>query len=172
MCCDPASTSPENAPGNARSLLEALWETAGLFFQTDPPDGSRLRPNAEGVPKGKPKEMPKSHACRTPGVSEDAMTELRRIKMKIGDAAFEADVPEHKGQPMYDQFLAMLDRRNRTSRRPSGGFGQVLASQVLANKVIASNGVAGKPDIEERTIASCEMFSPDEMSDQNLLLRI
>src|ERR1700688_1945521 len=39
------------------------------------------------------------------------MTEVRRLKMKIGEAEFEADVPEDEVQPMYHQFLSMLERR-------------------------------------------------------------
>jgi hypothetical protein len=39
------------------------------------------------------------------------MTETKRIKMKIGDAEFEADVPADQVQPMYDQFLAALQNR-------------------------------------------------------------
>jgi hypothetical protein len=39
------------------------------------------------------------------------MSETRRLKMKIGDAEFEADVPESIVQPMYDRFLSMLERR-------------------------------------------------------------
>jgi hypothetical protein len=42
------------------------------------------------------------------------MTEFRRLKMKIGEAEFEADVPENKVQPMYGQFLSMLERRSQT----------------------------------------------------------
>jgi hypothetical protein len=42
------------------------------------------------------------------------MSETRRLKMKIGDAEFEADVPESMVQPMYDRFLSMLEPR-RTS---------------------------------------------------------
>jgi len=41
------------------------------------------------------------------------MTEFRRLKMKVGEAEFEADVPENKVQPMYAQFLFMLERRNQ-----------------------------------------------------------
>ena len=48
------------------------------------------------------------------------MTEFRRLKMKIGEAEFEADVPENKVQPMYAQFLFMLERRNQTAVRPMG----------------------------------------------------
>jgi hypothetical protein len=52
--------------------------------------------------------------------SEDAMNEFRRLKMKIGDAEFEADVPEDKVQPMYDQFLFMVEQRGSTSLYPLG----------------------------------------------------
>jgi len=44
------------------------------------------------------------------------MTEFRRLKMKIGEAEFEADVPENKVQPMYAQFLFLLERRNQSAR--------------------------------------------------------
>ncbi len=43
------------------------------------------------------------------------MTEVRRLKMKIGEAEFEADVPENEVQPMYHQFLSMLERRNQAA---------------------------------------------------------
>jgi hypothetical protein len=39
------------------------------------------------------------------------MSDTKRIKMKIGDAEFEADVPADQVQPMYDQFLAALQNR-------------------------------------------------------------
>jgi hypothetical protein len=39
------------------------------------------------------------------------MSEVRRLKMKIGDAEFEAEVAEAEVQPMYDQFLSMLGGR-------------------------------------------------------------
>lgn len=45
------------------------------------------------------------------------MSELRRLKMKIGDAEFEADVAEDAVQPMYNQFLSMLGHR----RTDTGG---------------------------------------------------
>lgn len=44
------------------------------------------------------------------------MTDTKRIKMKIGDAEFEADVPADQVQPMYDQFLAAL--QNRAPAKP------------------------------------------------------
>lgn len=40
------------------------------------------------------------------------MTEFRRLKMRIGEAEFEAEVPENEVQPMYSQFLSMLERRS------------------------------------------------------------
>jgi hypothetical protein len=43
------------------------------------------------------------------------MTEVRRLKMKIGEAEFEADVPENEVQPMYQQFLSMLERRSQAA---------------------------------------------------------
>jgi hypothetical protein len=49
------------------------------------------------------------------------MTETRRLKLKIGEAEFEADVPENEVQPMYCQFLSMLERRGQTAVRLSGG---------------------------------------------------
>jgi hypothetical protein len=39
------------------------------------------------------------------------MSETRRLKMKIDDAEFEADVPDCVVEPMYDRFLSMLERR-------------------------------------------------------------
>ena len=47
------------------------------------------------------------------------MTEFRRLKMKVGEAEFEADVPENKVEPMYAQFLFMLERRNQPVVRPN-----------------------------------------------------
>jgi hypothetical protein len=47
------------------------------------------------------------------------MSELRRLKMKIGDAEFEAEVAEDEVQPMYDQFLSMLGHEGRTPK-PAG----------------------------------------------------
>jgi hypothetical protein len=42
--------------------------------------------------------------------SEDAMPESHRIKVKFGDAEFEAEGAEDKVQAQYDQFLAALER--------------------------------------------------------------
>jgi hypothetical protein len=50
--------------------------------------------------------------------SEEAMTEFRRLKLKIGEAEFEADVPENEVQPMYHQFLSMLERRGQAAVTP------------------------------------------------------
>ena len=41
------------------------------------------------------------------------MNEFRRLKMKIGEAEFEADVLENEIQPMYCQFLSLLERRGQ-----------------------------------------------------------
>jgi hypothetical protein len=49
---------------------------------------------------------------------EDAMTEIRRVKMKFGDAEFEANVPEDRVQPMYDRFICTLERHRRKFSRP------------------------------------------------------
>ena len=52
------------------------------------------------------------------------MTEFRRLKMTIGEAEFEADVPENEVHPMYCQFLSMLERRNQLPTQiPIGLFG-------------------------------------------------
>jgi hypothetical protein len=48
------------------------------------------------------------------------MTEIRRLKMKFGDAEFEADVPDRRVQPMYYQFLSVLERRRQTLLSPFG----------------------------------------------------
>ena len=47
------------------------------------------------------------------------MSELRRLKMRIGDAEFEAEVAEDEVHPMYHQFLSMLGER----RPPAGNAG-------------------------------------------------
>jgi hypothetical protein len=39
------------------------------------------------------------------------MSDTKRIKLKIGDAEFEADVPPDQVQPMYDQCLAAIGNR-------------------------------------------------------------
>ncbi len=54
------------------------------------------------------------------------MSELRRLKMKIGDAEFEAEVAEAEVHPMYDQFLSMLGER----RPPLGQASFVESSRI------------------------------------------
>src|SRR5579859_2147371 len=54
------------------------------------------------------------------------MTEFRRLKMKIGEAEFEADVLENEVQPMYFQFLSMLERRSQAPARHGVSFGADL----------------------------------------------
>ena len=55
------------------------------------------------------------------------MGELRRLKMKIGDAEFEAEVAEDEVQPMYDQFLSMLGEH-----RPPPGKADFIESSRIA----------------------------------------
>jgi hypothetical protein len=45
------------------------------------------------------------------------MSELRRLKMKIGNAEFEAEVAEDEVHLMYDQFLSLLRQRTHTPER-------------------------------------------------------
>jgi hypothetical protein len=45
------------------------------------------------------------------------MTEIRRLRLKIGEVEFEAEVPENEVQPMFCQFLSMLGRRGQTPVR-------------------------------------------------------
>jgi hypothetical protein len=45
------------------------------------------------------------------------MSDTKRIKLKIGDAEFEADVPADQVQPMYDQFLAAIGNRPAISTK-------------------------------------------------------
>jgi hypothetical protein len=42
---------------------------------------------------------------------EDAMNDTRHVRMKIGDAEFEADVPADSVQSMYDRFLAAVEKK-------------------------------------------------------------
>jgi hypothetical protein len=72
------------------------------------------------------------------------MTEVRRIKMKIGDAEFEADVQEGSVQPMYEQFLIALQRRSRMPPRP-------IIDTTSARKAFSAETVIsppGSPDHE------------------------
>jgi hypothetical protein len=50
-------------------------------------------------------------------VGKDQMTEIRHLKMKIGDAEFEADVPGNRLQAMYDEFLSSLKQQGRTAEQ-------------------------------------------------------
>jgi len=89
---------------------------------------------------------------------EDLMTEFRRLKMKIGEAEFEADVPENKVQPMYAQFLFLLERRSQSGARP-------IAAGVAAHQQ--------EPDIEAtfRIGPAAESLSGQSF-DQALLSRV
>ena len=86
------------------------------------------------------------------------MTEFRRLKMKIGEAEFEADVPENKVQPMYAQFLFLLERRGQSVAQP-------IAAGAEAHKL--------EPDIETtfRFGSSTEPLR-SETFDQALLTRV
>ena len=50
----------------------------------------------------------------------EATMALARIKMKIGGAEFEADVPESTVQPMYDQFIAAIGKQGQFVTRTTG----------------------------------------------------
>jgi hypothetical protein len=96
-----------------------------------------------------------------PPASEEAMTEFRRLKMRIGEAEFEADVPENKVQPMYHQFLSMLERRSHA-----------LGSYVPASVSGAGAKADQKPAVEA-VVQDGSGFEPlDESLDQASLLRI
>jgi len=58
--------------------------------------------------------VPVATTTQSRRIRENAVTELGRLKMKIGEAEFEADVPQNKIQPMYARFLSMLKRRGGT----------------------------------------------------------
>jgi hypothetical protein len=93
------------------------------------------------------------------------MTEIRRVKMKFGDAEFEADVPEDRIQPMYDRFIFTLEQRGRTphktidaGRRPFADASAPIASPF----VISSAGdTEAKPSV-----------APSESADIRLLRRL
>ena len=40
--------------------------------------------------------------------------------MKIGEAEFEADVPESTVQPMYNQFIAAIGKQGQIATRTTG----------------------------------------------------
>jgi hypothetical protein len=60
------------------------------------------------------------------------MSEVRRVRLKLGDAEFEADVPEGSVQPMYDQFLCTLERRNRAPPRRLSASGHTALNVAYA----------------------------------------
>ena len=85
------------------------------------------------------------------------MTEFRRLKMKIGEAEFEADVPENRVESMYAQFLFMLERRNQTAVRPTGTDAKAHQQQ---------------PDIEATVGVGSSAEPLSETFDQALLTRV
>jgi hypothetical protein len=102
-------------------------------------------------------------SCGAPPI-EDPMSEVRRLKMKIGDAEFEAEVAEDEVQPMYDQFLSMLGGR-RLPPAPTGfvettrtAFDQSLLTQIF--------------DFREDGVIVLKMLpeGPDNVADAILLL--
>jgi hypothetical protein len=95
--------------------------------------------------------------CCGPPASEEAMTEFRRLKLKIGEAEFEADVPENKVQPMYAQFLFMLERRSHVPI-------QLFGTSAKANEQ--------QPEIEATVQTGSSAASLNDAFDQTLLTRI
>jgi hypothetical protein len=66
------------------------------------------------------------------------MSELRRLKMKFGNAEFEAEVAEDKVQPMYDQFFSVLGhagrnmpKRARSGQYPSNTFDRSVLARIF-----------------------------------------
>jgi hypothetical protein len=92
------------------------------------------------------------------------MTEIRRVKMKFGDAEFEADVPEDRIQPMYDRFIFTLEQRSRTPHRRfnAGRRASADASAPIANPFVNSAG-----DTEAKLCVA-----PGESADIRLLRRL
>jgi len=78
------------------------------------------------------------------------MSETQRLKMKIGDAEFEADVPESEVEPMYDRFLSMFERRR------SSLFRQISTNRGASEKL--------QETIDE---ANRDGASVDQISDPN-----
>ncbi len=72
------------------------------------------------------------------------MTDTKHIKMKIGDAEFEADVPTEQVQPMYDQFLAAL--QNRAPAKPAAFAAAPTPPEAFANPI----GAAFDPSMLQR----------------------
>ena len=94
------------------------------------------------------------------------MTEFRRLKMKIGEAEFEADVPENKVQPMYAQFLFMLERQSRASVRLFGTNVKVHKQKPELQKHDIEVAVQTESSAESHGEPHGEPF------DQTLLMRI
>jgi hypothetical protein len=93
------------------------------------------------------------------------MTEFRRLKMKIGEAEFEADVLENEVGPMYCQFLSMLERRSQV---PAGFHGTGIQTGPI-------NAYLAKTDLRQPAIgATTRAASADdsEAFDQASLTRI
>jgi hypothetical protein len=84
--------------------------------------------------------------------------------MRIGEAEFEADVPENKVQPMYHQFLCMLERRSRAPGTPAS-YAPVSVSDSATQ--------ADRTPIVEVAARSGSPVEPlDQTSDRALLMRI
>jgi len=110
------------------------------------------------------------------------MTEFRRLKMKIGEAEFEADVPENKVQPMYAQFLFMLERRNQSVKRPPDLDARVPPQPETTVRVAPSAESLGKTvdeallsrvfDLREDGAVTLRVLpnGPDQIADALLLL--
>ena len=68
------------------------------------------------------------------------MTEIRRVRMKFGNVEFEADVPEDRVEPMYDQFLRALERRK-------GAADKTIRAITAGVKLSVSRAEAAEPSI-------------------------
>jgi hypothetical protein len=90
------------------------------------------------------------------------MTEFRRLKMRIGEAEFEADVPENKVQPMYNQFLSMLERRHQAPGTPVS-YASLSGTATEANRTPVV-------EVAPRNGSPIEPFG--ETPDKALLMRI
>jgi hypothetical protein len=92
------------------------------------------------------------------------MSELRRLKMKIGNAEFEAEVAEDEVQPMYDQFLSMLGEH----RPPRGKAGFVDSSRIACDQ----RWLTGIFDLREDGTIVLKVLpdGPDRNADAMLLL--
>jgi hypothetical protein len=95
---------------------------------------------------------------------DDPMSELRRLKMKIGDVEFEAEVAKDEVYPMYDQFLSMLGER----RLPPGKVGFVETSR----KAFDQSLPIGIFDLRQDGTIVLKVLpeGPDKVADAMLLL--